>query len=148
MRFLSLLLLCGLGLLDARAADTLRPEQLKPGMKGYGLSVFKGTQPERFEVEIIGVLEHTDNLNLEPLRLRAFEDGQPVAFHAGLELLRAKRVSGARVQQTETAEEKQRQEPHDSVLDTLASQACQPAVQNCEDSATRCAVRMARHILC
>ena len=58
MRFVSLLLLCGLGLLDARAADTLRPEQLKPGMKGYGLSVFKGTQPERFEVEIIGVLKN------------------------------------------------------------------------------------------
>jgi hypothetical protein len=42
----------------ARAADTLRPEQLTPGMKGYGLSVFKGTKPERFEVEIIGVLHN------------------------------------------------------------------------------------------
>jgi SpoIVB peptidase S55 len=40
------------------AADTLRPEQLSPGMKGYGLSVFKGTKPERFEVEIIGVLRN------------------------------------------------------------------------------------------
>ncbi len=27
-------------------------------MKGYGLSVFKGTKPERFEVEIIGVLHN------------------------------------------------------------------------------------------
>jgi hypothetical protein len=58
MRCLSLLLLCGVGLLDARAVETLRPEQLKPGLKGYGLSVFKGTQPERFEVEIIGVLKN------------------------------------------------------------------------------------------
>jgi hypothetical protein len=40
------------------AVDTLRPEQLSPGMKGYGLSVFKGTKPERFEVEIIGVLRN------------------------------------------------------------------------------------------
>jgi hypothetical protein len=40
------------------ALDTLRPEQLKPGMKGYGLSVFKGTAPERFEAEIIGVLKN------------------------------------------------------------------------------------------
>jgi hypothetical protein len=49
-------LLCALPLL---AVDTLRPEQLKPGMKGYGLSVFKGTKPERFEVEITGVLKNT-----------------------------------------------------------------------------------------
>ena len=27
-------------------------------MKGYGLTVFKGTQPERFDVEVIGVLHH------------------------------------------------------------------------------------------
>ena len=40
------------------AVDTLRPEQLKPGMKGYGLSVFKGTKPERFEVDVVGVLKN------------------------------------------------------------------------------------------
>lgn len=34
----------------------LRPEELRPGMRGYGLSVFRGTAPERFEVEILGVL--------------------------------------------------------------------------------------------
>ena len=27
-------------------------------MKGYGLSVFKGTKPERFEVEVVGVLKN------------------------------------------------------------------------------------------
>ncbi len=43
---------------NARAVETLRPEQLKPGMKGYGLSVFKGTTPERFEVEVLGVLKN------------------------------------------------------------------------------------------
>ncbi|HVM60899.1 MAG TPA: SpoIVB peptidase S55 domain-containing protein [Verrucomicrobiae bacterium] len=43
---------------SARAIDTLRPEQVQPGMKGYGLSVFKGTRPERFEVEIVGVLKN------------------------------------------------------------------------------------------
>ena len=41
------------------AVGTLRPEQLKPGMKGYGLSVFQGTKPQRFEVEIVGVLKNT-----------------------------------------------------------------------------------------
>ena len=27
-------------------------------MKGFGLSVFKGTKPERFEVEVVGVLKN------------------------------------------------------------------------------------------
>ena len=40
------------------AIETLRPEQLHSGMKGYGMSVFKGTKPERFEVEILGVLKN------------------------------------------------------------------------------------------
>ena len=30
--------------------------EVKPGMKGYGLTVFRGTQPERFDVEVIDVL--------------------------------------------------------------------------------------------
>ena len=30
-------------------------EDLRPGMKGYGLSVFSGLEPERFEAEVIGV---------------------------------------------------------------------------------------------
>ena len=44
---------CGAG-----PVETLSPDQLKPGMKGYGLSVFKGTKPERFKVEILGVLKN------------------------------------------------------------------------------------------
>ena len=31
-------------------------EELAPGLRGWGLSVFRGSQPERFEVEILGVL--------------------------------------------------------------------------------------------
>jgi len=31
--------------------------EIRPGMKGYGLTVFKGTEPERFEVEVVDVLE-------------------------------------------------------------------------------------------
>lgn len=59
MRMLALLFLSLLGALrPVLAVDTLRPEQLSPGMKGYGLSVFKGTKPGRFEVEIIGVLRN------------------------------------------------------------------------------------------
>ncbi len=37
---------------------TIAVEEIHAGMRGYGLSVFKGTTPERFEVEVLGVLEN------------------------------------------------------------------------------------------
>src|SRR5262249_50904632 len=40
---------------DAKA-PTISVDEIKEGMKGYGLTVFHGTQPERFDVEVIGVL--------------------------------------------------------------------------------------------
>ena len=49
---------------SARAAEpavvepaAIGVEELEPGLRGWGLSVFRGSQPERFEVEILGVLE-------------------------------------------------------------------------------------------
>src|ERR1043166_7645773 len=54
---LASLLLWAAGL-PACAGDTLDPDRLHPGMKGYGLSVFRGTTPERFEVEVLGVLKN------------------------------------------------------------------------------------------
>ncbi len=42
---------------DAKPA-TIPVSEVKDGMKGYGLTVFKGTEPERFDVEVIGVLHH------------------------------------------------------------------------------------------
>jgi len=38
--------------------DILAPEDVKAGMKGFGLSVFSGTEPERFTVEVIGRLRN------------------------------------------------------------------------------------------
>lgn len=35
---------------------TLNPEELEPGMTGYGLSVFQGTEPEKFDIEVRGVV--------------------------------------------------------------------------------------------
>lgn len=32
--------------------------EIEKGMTGYGLTVFEGTEPERFEVEIVGILEN------------------------------------------------------------------------------------------
>ncbi len=40
----------------APAVEFMSPEDLEPGMKGYGLSVFSGQRPERFDVEIIDVM--------------------------------------------------------------------------------------------
>jgi hypothetical protein len=85
-----ILLLAWFAVLDpALAADTLRPEQLRPGMKGYGLSVFKGTKPERFEVEVVGVLKNAlpkqdiilirmSGANLEKHKVIAGMSGSPV----------------------------------------------------------------------
>ncbi len=49
------------GLLERALADAIDPRmmpvsEIQPGMRGYGLTVFRGTQPERFDVEVIGVL--------------------------------------------------------------------------------------------
>lgn len=37
---------------------TMAVSELKDGMKGYGLTVFKGTEPEKFDVEVVGVLKN------------------------------------------------------------------------------------------
>jgi hypothetical protein len=55
LRTVALLLLTALAL-PARA-EILPVDQIRKGMKGYGVTVFEGTEPERFEVEIIGVLK-------------------------------------------------------------------------------------------
>lgn len=78
----------------AKGAATALPasigsRELKAGMKGYGLTVVRGTKVERFEVEIIGVLEHAlarqdiilirvGGLNLEHLGVVAGMSGSPI----------------------------------------------------------------------
>jgi len=42
---------------DARS-PTIAPSEIKEGMKGYGLTVFKGTEPEKFDVEVVGVIKN------------------------------------------------------------------------------------------
>jgi hypothetical protein len=42
---------------DAKG-PTISVDEIKDGMKGYGLTVFKGYEPERFDVEVIGVLHN------------------------------------------------------------------------------------------
>jgi hypothetical protein len=38
-------------------ADVMPLSQIRPKMKGYGLTVFEGTKPERFDIEVIDVLK-------------------------------------------------------------------------------------------
>ncbi len=38
------------------AMPTISVDEVKTGQKGYGLSVFTGSEPERFEVEVVGVM--------------------------------------------------------------------------------------------
>ncbi|MDW8360907.1 MAG: SpoIVB peptidase S55 domain-containing protein, partial [Myxococcales bacterium] len=45
------------------APATISVDEIRPGMRGHGLTVFRGTEPERFDVEVIDVL-------------RAFRPGQ------------------------------------------------------------------------
>jgi hypothetical protein len=47
---------------DLKPDSSLMPiEEVKPGMKGYGMTVFQGSTPERFELEVLGVLHGTPN---------------------------------------------------------------------------------------
>lgn len=52
-------LLCALPLARGDAKpSTIAPSEIKEGMKGWGLTVFKGTEPEKFDVEVVGVLHN------------------------------------------------------------------------------------------
>ena len=59
---LGLLAQIPLGMRTARAdgvatrSDVIAVKDIKKGMKGYGLTVFEGTKPEKFDVEVIDVL--------------------------------------------------------------------------------------------
>lgn len=42
----------------ARPAGTIDVSALRPGMRGFGLTVMRGTRPERFDVELIDILRN------------------------------------------------------------------------------------------
>jgi hypothetical protein len=61
---------------SASAAEVLPLDQVKPGMKGVGRTVFEGTKPVDFDVEIIGVLE---NIGPRQSMILARLEGGPLA---------------------------------------------------------------------
>ena len=73
---------------------TIDVAAIKPGMKGYGLTVFSGTDPEKFDVEVIGVLHKfrpnqdlilvkTIHPRLEKVKVVAGMSGSPVFLNDG-----------------------------------------------------------------
>lgn len=54
--FVFLLVLLPLFLSAGQSDDIMPVAEIKPGMEGYGLTVFEGTEPERFNVKVIAVL--------------------------------------------------------------------------------------------
>ncbi len=64
---------------SAPALKTMATSEIRAGMRGYGLSVFQGTVPERFDVEVIGVLQ-----NFRPDQdLVLIKTPHPLLDHAG-----------------------------------------------------------------
>ena len=75
-----------------RAQTPIIPvDEIARGQTGYGLSVFRGTEPERFEVEVIGILKDNtaelsyilarlSGLQLEEQGISAGMSGSPVYF--------------------------------------------------------------------
>ncbi|HWM94498.1 MAG TPA: SpoIVB peptidase S55 domain-containing protein [Thermoanaerobaculia bacterium] len=43
---------------DSDALPIISVDEIKTGQRGYGLSVFTGSEPERFEVEVVGVVRN------------------------------------------------------------------------------------------
>ena len=73
----------------ATRADIMPVKDIKPGMKGYGLTVFEGTKPEKFDVEVIDVLKNfrprqelilvkTKHPRLEVAKVVAGMSGSPI----------------------------------------------------------------------
>lgn len=75
--------------------ETIAPEELVRGQKGWGLSVFAGSEPERFEVEFLGlarnstpelsyILARLTGHDLERSGVAAGMSGSPVYFDGKL----------------------------------------------------------------
>lgn len=62
--------------------EMLTVSQIRPGMKGYGRSVFAGTKIERFNVTVIGVLRKIDYGG--DMVLVRIDDGYPVTSGSGV----------------------------------------------------------------
>jgi len=73
-------------------------EEIQPGMRGYGLTVFRGTAPERFELEVVAVVKnYGPKLNAFLVRVQdeRFEVAKMVAGVSGSPVYLDGRLAGA-----------------------------------------------------
>lgn len=63
---------------QAGRSTTIGVDEIRPGMRGYGLTVFRGTTPERFDVEVIDVL-HNFRPDMDLILVRT---DHPILDHA------------------------------------------------------------------
>ncbi len=71
----------GHGSTGAPVAEPMIPlGEVRPGMKGYGLTVFEGTHPERFDVRVIGVLRNF----LPKQDIILIQSDDPRLLHSGI----------------------------------------------------------------
>ena len=91
------LALAGLG--GAAGAEEILPlEEVYAGQRGYGLSVFRGDRPERFEVEVLGVWENLrpqTSYILARLSGQGLESSGVVAGMSGSPVYLDERLAGA-----------------------------------------------------
>ena len=81
-----------------RARTTIDVSEVRPGMQGYGLTVFRGTQPERFDVEVIDVLTNfrpDQDLILVRTNHAIFDNAPVVAGCSGSPIYLDGRLAGA-----------------------------------------------------
>ena len=75
----------------AWSSEFISPDEIVPGMRGYGLTVFQGTEPETFAVEAVGVMKNRfpkqdlviilmDHPKLNEANVVAGMSGSPIYF--------------------------------------------------------------------
>lgn len=60
--------------LGAESVAIMEPDELRRGMRGYGLTTFQGTQIDTFEVEILGVMAGALGPRIDMILVRLFGD--------------------------------------------------------------------------
>jgi hypothetical protein len=80
------------------AVETISVAEIRRGQTGYGLSVFAGTVPERFELEVLGVLRNPtagNNAIIARLRGKGLEETGVIAGMSGSPVYIEDRLAGA-----------------------------------------------------
>jgi hypothetical protein len=83
---------------SAKALPTIGLDEVKVGQRGYGLSVFAGGEPERFDVEVIGVMRNISpdmSYILARLSGRGLESSGVAAGMSGSPVFLDGRLAGA-----------------------------------------------------